>query len=77
MKLFEFDNQMPLGMYDATSDEVTKAEITDTRKGKLTLRDVNRLKKLKAFRKLQNLKRQDELAVIYGQGDGEDDGGEF
>lgn len=77
MKLFELDDQsmMPKGMYDPTSDEVATAHIDDTRKKRLTLKDLNRLKKLRAFRKLQDLKRQDELAVIYGQAEGEDDGG--
>lgn len=75
MKLFEFDEQMAKGLYDPTADKVSQAALTDTRKDRMTLKDLNRLKKLRAFRRLQNLKRQDQLAVIYGQGDGDDDGG--
>lgn len=75
MKLFEFDEPMAKGMYDATTDDVSVAKMDDTRKPRLTLRDLNRLKKLRAFRKLQDLKRQDQLAIIYGQGDGDDGGG--
>jgi hypothetical protein len=73
MKLYEFDENMPKGMYDATRDVVGKAKLTDTRKDVLTLGDLNRLKKLRAFRRLQDLKRQDTLTIIYGQGDGDSD----
>lgn len=82
MKLYEFDrpldsetNKMP-GMYDASQDTVNRIEKTDTRKNELTLKDLNRLKKLRAFRRLEALKDQDSLALIYGQSDGED-GGDF
>lgn len=73
MKLFELNDSMAKGFYDPTSDEVSAAQIESTRKPRLTLKDLNRLKKLRAFRKLQDLKRQDHLATIYGQAD--DDGG--
>ncbi len=75
MKLFELCESMPRGMYDATTDTVTKAAVDDTRKARLTLKDLNRLKKLRAFRKFQDLKRRDQLSSIYGQGEGDDDGG--
>jgi len=76
MKLVEFDDgQMPLGVYDPREDEVDTQQMDDTRKPRLTLKDLNRLKKLRAFRKLEDLKRQDYLAVIYGQGDEDDEGG--
>jgi hypothetical protein len=67
MELNDFDNNAPT-MYDPD-------DIMDTRKDRLTLRDLNKLKKLRAFRKLEMLKRQDSLAIIYGQGEGDDDGG--
>lgn len=72
MKLIEMETTAPPGLYDASSDEITKANLTDTRKAKLTLKDLNRLKKLRAFRTLQDLKRRDSLSIIYGQG-GDDD----
>jgi hypothetical protein len=62
-------------MYDPDADILGAADIMDTRKDRLTLRDLNKLKKLRAFRKLEMLKRQDSLAIIYGQGEGDDDGG--
>jgi hypothetical protein len=80
MKLYEFDSKvdpesikMP-GMYDASQDEVSKANREDTRKHVLTLKDLNRLKKLRAFRRLESLKDQDSLALIYGQAEGDDEG---
>lgn len=78
MKIMEFDSTqgMPKGMYDASSDTLNAADIMDTRKNKLTLKDLNKLKKLRAFRRLEDLKRQDTLGIIYGEpADGGDDGG--
>lgn len=65
MKVDDFNN-VPSN-YDPDSDELNSADIMDTRKDRLTLRDLNRLKKLRAFRKLEMLKRQDTLSMIYGQ----------
>jgi hypothetical protein len=70
MKIFEFDAQV--GRYDPNADQISMANITDTRKDRLTLRDLNKLKKLRALRRLEALKQQDIIAVIYGA---TDDGG--
>ena len=75
MKLDEFDSPMPKGMYNPNEDTVSAAHLDDTRKQRLTLKDLNRLKKLRAFRKLEALKSQDRLAMIYGQGEGDEDVG--
>lgn len=72
MELNDFDNSAPT-MYDKDDDVLGAADIMDTRKDKLTLKDLNKLKKLRAFRKLEMLKRQDSLAIIYGGGGGDDD----
>ena len=80
MKIMEFDSTqgMPKGMYDASSDTLNAADIMDTRKNKLTLKDLNKLKKLRAFRRLEDLKRQDTLGIIYGEPDeGGDEGGDL
>lgn len=74
MKIYEFDQNSNPGMYSAANDALAKRNFEDTRKDKLTLADLNRLKKLRAFRQLEDLKRQDLLSVIYGQPE-EDDGG--
>lgn len=79
MKLFEFDGMTDMsnmkGYYDPNADKVNTRNITDTRKHKLTLRDLNKLKKLRALRRLDALKQQDVMAVIYGAPSGDDDGG--
>lgn len=40
--------------------------IYDTRKPKLTLKHINRLKKIQSIRTLDSLKRQDLITVMYG-----------
>lgn len=83
MKIVEFMNNVDSesikqpGMYNPQEDEVAKAAKNDTRKNILTLKDLNRLKKLRAFRRLESLKDQDSLALMYGQASGEEDDGGF
>lgn len=57
------------GYYDPTDDEFTRRSISDTRKPALKLRDLNKLKKIRAMRKLERLKRQDLLSTMYGAGE--------
>lgn len=71
MKIFEFDAQV--GRYNPNADQISMANITDTRKSRLTLRDLNKLKKLRALRRLESLKQQDIISLIYG-GSSEDGG---
>ncbi|RYD47113.1 MAG: hypothetical protein EOP83_28560 [Verrucomicrobiaceae bacterium] len=74
MKLFELDqNDVSTGYYDPNEDKINGRALGDTRKPKITLRKINRLKKMRALRQLESLKRQDLLAVMYGVP--EDDGG--
>ena len=59
MKIVEFVEQRDLetAIYDPAQDELNKRHIDDTRKTKLTLGDLNRLNKVRAFRKIEALKR--------------------
>lgn len=67
MKLFELDQgDVSTGYYDPAADKHTARKLGDTRKPKLTLRMINKLKKMRALNQLENLKRQDLLAVMYG-----------
>lgn len=67
MKLFELDQQdFESGYYDPAEDKVNIRIPTDTRKPVLTLKHLNRLKKMRAVQKLENLKRQDLLKIMYG-----------
>lgn len=76
MKLFELEQQdFETGYYDPNEDKVNQRLPTDTRKPVLTLKHLNRLKKMRAVQKLENLKRQDLLKIMYGQPPAEDGGG--
>jgi hypothetical protein len=77
MKLLEFLDQQDYktAYYDPAADEVNVRNINDTRKPVLTLKHLNRLKRIRALRKLEDLKRQDLLGVMYGIPDEPDMGG--
>jgi hypothetical protein len=68
MKLNEFNDPQDVstGYYDPAADKLNKRELSDTRKPVLTLRHLNRLKKMRALRTLENMKREDLLAIMYG-----------
>jgi hypothetical protein len=71
MRLLEFLDQQDLetAIYDPSQDEVTNREPNDTRKPVLTLRHLNRLKRIRALNKLEGLKREDLLGVMYAAPD--------
>lgn len=77
MKLNELENRdMQAGFYDPAQDQLNIRKPTDTRKPKLLLKDLNRLKKIRAMRKLEDLKRQELFGVMYDAGEeGGDMGG--
>lgn len=66
-----FDANITAGIYNPNADKMTAADPTATRTAVLTLRDLNKLKKLRAFRRLESLKRRDRLETIYGSSDGD------
>lgn len=67
MRLLEFvtPEQASDGYYDPKEDKVDAARPDDTRKAKVTLKDLNRLKKMRAQKKLQALKREDLMSIMY------------
>lgn len=77
MKIVEFVEQRDLetAIYDPARDELNKRHLDDTRKTKLTLGDLNRLNKVRAFRKVESLKREDLMSVMYAAPDEEGGGG--
>lgn len=77
MKLIEFvtPEEASTGYYDPAQDKSTKRMPDDTRKARVQLRDLNRLKKMRAQKKLENLKREDLLSIMYGAPDDESAGG--
>ncbi len=50
-------------------------ELEDNRTPKLTLRHLNKMKKIKAVKRFEVLKRQDLLKVMYGAPPNEEGGG--
>lgn len=60
---------------DNDNDIVMKRNIHDSRKPTITLMALNKLKKMKAAKDLENLMRNDFLEIIYGTPDEESSGG--
>jgi hypothetical protein len=52
--------------YDPAQDEYTTQQLADTRKPVITLVHLNKLKKMRAARNLENLVRRDVLELLYG-----------
>lgn len=76
MKVLEFVTPTTSsdGYYDVNKDKMSNRRVDDTRKPKLTLAKINRLKKMRAQDRLLAHKRQDLLSVMYGD-DGDQGGG--
>lgn len=67
MKIYEIANaDLATGYYDPAADKLNRRDISDVRKPALPLKVLNRLKKMRALKKLENLKREDLLGVMYG-----------
>lgn len=69
------ENEEPdTSLYDPNQDELRKANLDDTRKPSLTLRMINRLKKMRASKKVEHVRKQEFLGIMYGKPPAEDDG---
>ncbi len=76
MKIYEFDQrEVETGYYDPSKDDMQKRNLDDTRKPLLTLAILNRLKRMRALKKLEALKRQDLLSVMYAAPEADAGGG--
>lgn len=60
------DQLQSAAYYSPELDRQGQAQLTDTRKPQLTLQHLNRLKKMRAARNLENLVRRDILDLLYG-----------
>jgi hypothetical protein len=67
MRAGEFD----MGYRDVGKDAQDQAHFHDTRKPRMTLRNLNKLKKMRAAQDLENHMRMDTLEIIYGTPDEE------
>jgi hypothetical protein len=67
MRLVEFLDQRDYetAYYDPSQDEANIRVPNDTRRPKLFLRHLNRLKRVRALNKLEGLKREDLLGIMY------------
>ena len=52
--------------YEPENDSFTRQELGNTRKPKLTLRMINRLKKIRATKAVEMAKKDELLGVMYG-----------
>lgn len=59
--------------YDPEQDKINAQNLDDTRKPKLTLKMINRLKKIRSTKNFEMAKKQDLLGIMYGQGTGEEE----
>jgi hypothetical protein len=64
--LFEDSDPKQTGHYDPEEDKFNRSEMSDTRRPRLTLRHINKLKKLRATKDLENAKKEGLLGVMYG-----------
>jgi hypothetical protein len=66
MRVDEFDrDQLENAYYDPALDKSKQRNLGQTRKPRLFLFHLNRLKRLRAFKKLDALKHQDLLGIMY------------
>lgn len=65
-KLAEADDPENAAFYAPEEDAQNRQELGNTRKPTLTLRMVNRLKKMRATKAVEMSKKDDLLGVMYG-----------
>lgn len=77
MKIFEFieQNDIDTAVYDPSQDQVSNRVPNDSRKQRLSLRHLNRLKRIRALDRLEKLKREDLFGVMYSLPDEQEGGG--
>ena len=62
MKAADFDMEYR----DLSDDKQDQRNVSDTRKPTMTLKNLNKLKKMRAANDLENAIRSDTLEIIYG-----------
>lgn len=61
------------GRFDPNHDSVESQELGDSRKPKLTLKMINRLKKIRSTKNFEMTKKQGLLGIMYGVAKEDDD----
>ena len=67
--------EIEMGFQDVGKDIQQQAHFHDTRKPRMTLKNLNKLKKMRAAQDLENHMRMDTLEIIYGAPEEEAGGG--
>lgn len=62
----EDENDTSNNRYDPEQDKINHLDLEDTRKPKLTLKMINRLKKIRSTKNLEMAKKQELLGIMYG-----------
>lgn len=62
MKAFELQS----GFYNPANDKVSQSQMHDTRKPRLTLVHLVKLRNMRIQKQLENLQKKDFLELIYG-----------
>lgn len=62
----EDENEVSNNRYDPEQDKINHLDLEDTRKPKLTLKMINRLKKIRSTKNLEMAKKQELLGIMYG-----------
>lgn len=62
-------DQLDARYYSPENDAYGQAQLDDTRRPRLTLMHLNKLKKMRAARNIENLIRRDTLDLLYGASD--------
>ena len=62
MKIFEVE----AAYYTPQDDKYSQLQLDDTRRPRITLAHLNKLKKMRAARQLENLVRRDVLGLLCG-----------
>jgi len=63
-----------IGFTDPAQDKFTQRSISDSRKPKITLAHLNRLKKMRAAKDLETLMRHDLFQIMYSSPEEESGG---
>lgn len=61
--------------YSPEDDEQLKAEMSDTRRPRLTLRHLNKLRKMREMQALDNAQHSQFVKQMYGDSGGGEEGG--
>lgn len=62
-------DQLDATYYTPQDDQFGQAQLDDTRRPRITLKHLNKLKKMRAARDIENLVRRDTLQMLYGTGE--------